>query len=471
MAGAGRWNWPDFKPWRPLRRPATVLGLLLISLAVLPLAMASTLSSASTAQMRLQAEEISHLATGIRSYYADNVIARLQAAGGQARYSENYRNLHGGIPIPATLSIELGELFSENGESRVAYDFISDYPFAQRSSRPLDRFEQEALQAFRANPSLPQFSRSEAGALGPVSYRLATPVRMRQACVSCHNSHPDSPKRDWQVGDVRGIQEVTVRNTGAAGMGQLGFLVGYAGLVGLVSVGSTAVFQRQSRDLRRANGELQAASSRESELADQLRGQLQELAILGAVVDQATFGVCIADMRRHDAPLIYVNEAFCRITGYSREKATGFNCRYLQGPDTDPHLLQAIREAISRGESFSGELLNYRADGTPFWNRLILYPVGGLPQQPDFYVGNQLDVTAIRHAVDEEGRLLSSLHGPLSEALQATRGARRFSAGLRSRLASRELLDPSLGQQFDQELAALAALEQQLEQHLERIQP
>ncbi len=466
-------GWPVgwAKPWRQLRQPSVVLALLLISLAVLPLAMASTLSSASNAQMQLQAEEISHLATGIRAYYADNVIARLQAANGQAHYSENYRQQHGGIPIPATLSIELGELFSQNGDGRITYDFISDYPFAQRSSRPLDRFEQEALQQFRANPSLPEFARSEAGALGPVSYRLATPVRMRQACVSCHNSHPDSPKRDWRVGDVRGIQEVTVRNTGAAGMGQLGFLVGYAGLVGLVSVGSTAVFQRQSRELRRANGELQAAGSRESELADQLRGQLQELAILGAVVDQATFGVTIADMRRHDAPLIYVNEAFCQITGYSREKATGFNCRYLQGPGTDPVVLRRIREAISRGESFSGDLLNYRADGTPFWNRLILYPVGGLPHQPDFYVGNQLDVTAIRAARDAEGRVLSSLQGPLSTALAATREAQRFSAQLQGRLASRELLDPALAQRFSEEYAALTALEQQLEQSLERIEP
>ncbi|MFM9101694.1 MAG: hypothetical protein ACKOPS_10300, partial [Cyanobium sp.] len=61
--------------------------------------------------MQLQAEEISTLASGIRAYYADNVISRLQAADGKAVYSENYREVHGGIPIPATLSIELGALF------------------------------------------------------------------------------------------------------------------------------------------------------------------------------------------------------------------------------------------------------------------------------------------------------------------------------------------------------------------------
>ena len=471
MAGPRRWiGWTGWL-WRRLRQPSAVLGLLLLSLVLLPLAMAGTLRTASQSQMQEQAEEISHLATGIRTYYADNVIARLQAAGGQAQYSENYQELHGGIPIPATLSIELGELFGSNGDGRVSYDFISDYPFAQRSSRPLDRFEQQALQAFRTDPNLPEFARTESGPLGPMSYRLATPVRMRQACVSCHNSHPDSPKRDWQVGEVRGIQAVTVRHTSTAGIGPLGFLVGYTGLVGLVSVGSTAVFQRQSSELRRANGQLQAAGSRESDLAEQLRGQLQELAILGAVVDQATFGVCIADMRRHDAPLIYVNEAFCRITGYSREKATGFNCRYLQGPGTNPQTLREIREAIGRGESYSGDLLNYRADGTPFWNRLILYPVGGLPHQPDFYVGNQLDVSAIHAAQEADERLLSALQGPLHSALSAAREARHYSAALEGRLASRELLDPALAERFRQEQAALRALEHQLEQHLEPAQP
>ena len=99
------------KFWRWLTAPQTVLGLLLLSLLSLPLAMASTFASASASQMEMQADEISTLATSIRSYYSDNVVARLQAAEGKAVFSENYRQLHGGIPIPATLSIELGALF------------------------------------------------------------------------------------------------------------------------------------------------------------------------------------------------------------------------------------------------------------------------------------------------------------------------------------------------------------------------
>lgn len=84
-----------------------MIWLLLASLLLLPVVIVRSLSTATVAQMQIQAEEISTLASGIRAYYADNVISRLQAAEGKAVYSENYRDVHGGIPIPATLSIEL----------------------------------------------------------------------------------------------------------------------------------------------------------------------------------------------------------------------------------------------------------------------------------------------------------------------------------------------------------------------------
>ena len=89
--------------------------------------MLSAVSSATVSQMKLQADEISTLASGIRAYYADNVIARLQAADGKAVYADNYREVHGGIPIPATLSIELGALFDNaHSDGRISYDFLSD---------------------------------------------------------------------------------------------------------------------------------------------------------------------------------------------------------------------------------------------------------------------------------------------------------------------------------------------------------
>ncbi|MCP9778173.1 MULTISPECIES: DUF3365 domain-containing protein [unclassified Cyanobium] len=415
-------SWPSrllSKLIRFVGRPGFVLVLLILSLVGLPFVMVNSLASATVKQMELQADEISTLATGIRSYYADNVVARLQQADGQAVFTENYREVHGGIPIPATLSIELGALFdSAHSDGRINYAFLSDYPFAKRDVPPLDSFEEMALQSLRKDPNQPRIVSLERPLFGSATYRLATPVFMRPACVTCHNQHPDSPKRDWKVGDVRGIQEVTVRGIQVDGFGQIGYLVGYVALLGVVSVGAAATFQRQNKMLSVNNLRLKEGSQREVGLSDKLRQQVQELSLLGSVVENATFGVSIADMRRDDYPLIYVNEAFSKITGYPKDKAAGFNCRFLRGPDTDPNTTAEIARAIQEGRSFTCELVNYRLNGERFWNRLTIYPFGGKPGKPDFYVGNQVDITNIRTLGQAAVDRLASLKTPLDNASQ-----------------------------------------------------
>lgn len=423
-----------------LWRPDHVLWLLVAAVLLLPVMMLSAVSSATVAQMKLQADEISTLASGIRAYYADNVIARLQAADGQAVYSENYRQVHGGIPIPATLSIELGALFDNaHSDGRISYQFLSDYPFAKRLSHPLDRFEAEAIRSFRADPQRRIFTELSGHGLGPSAYRMATPVLMRQACVTCHNSHPDSPKRDWKVGDVRGIQEVTVRGIQVGGFGRLGLLMGYVGFLGLTSVAATALFRRQSRQLATANQLLREANRKDAALSAELADQLRELAIFGHVVDHAIFGITIADMRRPDAPLIYVNDAFSTITAYPRQLAVGFNCRFLQGPDTDPQELARLRRAIQEGKPYSGELINYRADGRRFWNRLTLYPIFNSDDpQPHYYVGNQVDISSLKQQEESGSAAQPALASDLAAVQHALTQAERFGEGLRRHLAATE---------------------------------
>lgn len=420
---------------RLIIRPETVLWILLAALLLLPLVMLRAISGATVSQMKMQAEEIATLATDIRAYYADNVIARLQAAEGRAVYSENYRDVHGGIPIPATLSIELGALFDNaHRDGRISYEFISDYPFKKRVARPLDEFELAAINQFRNDKSQKTYTQLSGNGLGRSSFRLATPVIMRKACVTCHNSHPDSPKRDWKVGDVRGIQEVTVRGLQVNSFGRLGLLLGYVSFLGLLSVAATGVFQRQSRNLQQINKKLSSMNHRESELATRMSEQLQELSLFGTAVDNSIVGIAIADMRQKDNPLIYVNDAFTTITGYSRELAIGFNCRFLQGPETDPEEVQRIHNCLKDGRAYSGELINYRHDGSRFWNRLTLSPVGGSPGKPDFYVANQVDITNLKIERGVPLQELVGLSADVHTAQAALADAKRFSQALQQKL-------------------------------------
>jgi PAS domain S-box-containing protein len=128
---------------------------------------------------------------------------------------------------------------------------------------------------------------------------------------------------------------------------------------------------------------------------------MEQLLLKDRALSAAAEGITIADARAPDRPLIYVNEGFTRLTGYSAEETLGSNCRFLQGPKTDPATVRQIREAISEERGCEVELLNYRKDGTPFWNRLSITPIRNKAGITTHYVGVQSDVTRRKHAEDE----------------------------------------------------------------------
>ncbi len=103
-------------------------------------------------------------------------------------------------------------------------------------------------------------------------------------------------------------------------------------------------------------------------------------------------GVLIADASQDDFPIIYANDAFERLTGYQRSEIVGKNCRLLAGPDTSGETRAAIRQALAEGSLFSGRILNYRKDGTAFWNELSISRVED-EALGKFFIGVQLDVT------------------------------------------------------------------------------
>src|SRR5436190_12435798 len=93
------------------------------------------------------------------------------------------------------------------------------------------------------------------------------------------------------------------------------------------------------------------------------------------MLDSLGVAACVADASSPDLPLTYVNPAFEALTGWERAEAVGRNCRFLQGPDTDPRAVAEIRDAVARGEGSRLTLLNYRRNGDAFWNQLTITPV------------------------------------------------------------------------------------------------
>jgi PAS domain S-box-containing protein len=106
----------------------------------------------------------------------------------------------------------------------------------------------------------------------------------------------------------------------------------------------------------------------------------------------------ITDPRQHDNPIVFANDAFLVLTGYERDEVMGRNCRFLQGEGTDPAAVDQMRAAIRHEVDINLDILNYRKDGTPFWNALYLSPVTNEAGELRYFFASQLDVTERKEA-------------------------------------------------------------------------
>ena len=137
---------------------------------------------------------------------------------------------------------------------------------------------------------------------------------------------------------------------------------------------------------------------------------LSDLYARDRAIAAASNGIVIADPRLPDCPLIYANQAFLNMTGYTEAEVIGHNCRFLQGPDTDPSAVQELRDAVSQQHACQTLILNYRKDGTTFWNEITVSPVLDTQGKLTHFVGIQTDTSARqvaeieRRQAEEEAR-------------------------------------------------------------------
>ncbi|MBB4857347.1 PAS domain S-box-containing protein [Novosphingobium chloroacetimidivorans] len=128
-----------------------------------------------------------------------------------------------------------------------------------------------------------------------------------------------------------------------------------------------------------------------------------------AAVRATRMPMVITDPAQDDNPIVFCNVAFQKLTGYAREEIIGRNCRFLQGPQTDPQTVGKVRWAIENGHDIDVDLLNYRKDGSTFWNALYLSPVRDKDGVIRFFFASQLDVTdriEIQRAIADQKALV-----------------------------------------------------------------
>ena len=131
--------------------------------------------------------------------------------------------------------------------------------------------------------------------------------------------------------------------------------------------------------------------------------------VLAQILDNCVNGVTLSDPDLPDNPIVYANEVFEEMTGYSRDEILGRNCRFLQGDDHEQPALDQIRAALAEEQSVEVTLRNYRKDGSLFYNRLMIRPLLDPDGNVIYYLGVQYDVTEQVQAQQEIDRLTELL--------------------------------------------------------------
>jgi len=255
-----------------IERPLVFLLVVIIGLALLPVAVWLDLRAMSDAALQVQAADMGYAISKIRTYYAQNVISRVLNAPGAIAPTNEYHTTPGGIPIPATLSIELGEVIGGD-EQNLKYRFVSDLPFKERGDHHLSAFEMRALADFRQSRDPEDVIIDYEGSFFNRKVQIASPVIMGEGCVSCHNSHPQSPKRDWKAGDVRGIQAITVSQPIATNLWSFKFLLLYFAGAGAVGAAVTGLQWHQATRFHKMNVNLEQANTEIAKLNDRLTSE------------------------------------------------------------------------------------------------------------------------------------------------------------------------------------------------------
>lgn len=112
------------------------------------------------------------------------------------------------------------------------------------------------------------------------------------------------------------------------------------------------------------------------------------------MIGTSPIAAVVSNPRLADNPIVECNDAFVALTGYSRDEIIGHNCRFLSGTDTEPWLTEMLRTAIRRQQPVMVEILNYKKDGTPFRNAVMVAPIFDDSGQLEFYLGSQVEIPA-----------------------------------------------------------------------------
>jgi len=309
------------------------------------------------------------LIISFRNFYSARLLPIVRQHS-ELAIAHDYKDRPGTLPIPATMTLDLvDEIAQSNPEMNLR--LVSPYPFPWRKIE-LDAFEREALSALQASGNN-EFLRLEDSPRGKL-LRYAAPIRLDKSCVACHNTHPDSPKRDWKEGDVRGIQVMALSLEGLSFDNHPQHFFFATLLLLAFGAAGGALIWLHGRNVRA----VRLAQTNAEGLHDRQRA-LDAHAIV-SITDQG-------------GRILYANEQFCTISGYTEAELLGQNHRILKSGVHPDSFYTAMWATISAGNIWEGEICNRAKDGGLYWVKSTVVPFLDENGRPNQYIAIRTDIT------------------------------------------------------------------------------
>ena len=369
-----------------------------------------------------------------RAYYVESVVRDIKKFAPNIQFHYNHKGVNGKIPLPTTTIHDLSKIFSEN--TGIKYNLYSEFPFRNRKNRVLSKFEKEAIKYTKQNSDGMYVKRDNID--GKEVLRVAVADYMTsQACVDCHNSHPDRTWKlnKWQLGDKRGVLEVItpLEDDIAANHETRNYILA------LITV--TVVFLLSYYTYMIIRGE--------QELEEVVSDKMKEFATLFDSFDENV----IASKTDLKGKITYASKAFCRISQYKKEELIGKSHSMIKHPNNQKILFRNMWETLKSGKVWTGEIRNLKKDGSTYWVYAILSPIY------DKTNSKIIGYNAIRHDITakKELELLNrSLEYKIEKAVQESKEKDKHMFN-QSRLAQMGEMISMIAHQWRQPLSAISA--------------
>ena len=355
----------------------------------------------------IEAQRVTTYLKMFRTYYNNDILSKIKK-NTKLKVNFDHKKYDKTVPLPATVLHDLSSIFTQGSDLRV--QMYSNFPFPNRKDRVLDKFQQDSLAFVAKNPDK-TFSREEI-VDDKVTYRTSFPDFLTaDSCVNCHNTRVDTPKSDWVIGDIRGVIEVDIPLQNSFGSSQnLTYSILLFILANFLILAIYYYLQVQKK-----NKKLKQDYTHK----DKILSEYKRAVDLGAIVSKSDTNGLIT----------YVNDAFIKISGYSKDELIGRPHSCVRHPDSSKELFHELWKKILNKEVWQGDIRNRAKDGSDYFVFATIVPIVDEKEEIVEFIAIRYDTTSLHVAVQKankaektKGRFLANMSHELRTPLNAIIG-------------------------------------------------